>query len=258
MQPLDSIAFLRTLSLAACAGACAVLLVPAGGASGLFAQAYEGRPCERGNPELRDLVRGETSDLFLMGGVTGDFADWSTSFLPAEGRPPERPEDYDAELYGDSDRHAWSCMYAASSAFDRNQDTAWSEGAEGAGLGEVLVVEVQDFAQPIQILPGFARSEQLFRWNNRPRRIRVYALEAGRTEAAQTGIVYGDLRVAARAEFELEDRRAWQEIQLPVDAHDDDSAAAHSRGLIAIEILSVYPGSRFQDTLISEVMNVPE
>jgi len=257
MQPSLVPAALRFRFFLFLIGASAALGVALAGASRLNAQEYAGRPCETGNPRLAAFLRGEDAELSLNDGVTGDFAAWSTSFLNAEGQPPERPEDYDVELDGNSDVHHWTCMYAASRAFDRNQDTAWSEGVDGPGIGEALVVKVEDPRRPIQILPGFARSERLFRRNNRPERIRIYVLESRRPAATQMGIFFADLQILAKAEFTLEDKREWQTLRLPEHA-EKYSAPEHGRGLIAIEILSVYKGSHYDDTLISEVMNAPE
>ncbi len=215
------------------------------------AQAYEGSACQEGNSEIRALLKdGQRSGMTLHLGITGDAQNWSTSFLKAEGKPPARMPDYDVELDGDMDIHDWTCMFAAFRAFDKNQETAWAEGVKGPGIGEVLIVKLEDSAKPIKIRPGFALSDALFQANNRPERIRVYAISPSRSDATQMGLLYSDWKVLTKKEFKLQDRNAWQTIQLP--AHKVSETRG---GFIAIEILSVYKGSKYDDTLISEVMN---
>jgi hypothetical protein len=214
------------------------------------AQAYDGRACEEGNADLRTLLKkGELDSMPLHLGITGDADRWATSFLKAEGQPPQRMPDYDEDLDGDMDVHDWTCMFAAFRAFDRNQDTAWSEGVDGPGIGEVLLAPVEDSSKPIRIRAGFSITRSLYLANNRPRKIRVYALTAFNREAHQIGLIYSDWKVLAKKEFELKDINDWQVIRLP--RHQTKEGVS----FIAIEILSVYRGSRYNDTLISEIMN---
>ena len=221
------------------------------GGSTLTAQAYEGHPCKKGNPQIRTLLKnGKIQGMPLNLGITGDAEMWATSFLPAEGEMPDRPEDYDVELDGNMDRDDFSCSFAAFRAFDKNQETAWSEGVKGPGIGEALVVKLEDSSKPIKIRPGFAISEALFKQNNRPRKIRVYAVAAMQSNATQIGLIYSDWKVLTSKEFELKDLNDWQTVQLP--RHNGSNAHG---GFVIIEILSVYAGSKYDDTLISEVMN---
>lgn len=224
----------------------ALLLFPVS----LSAQAYDGRACKDGNEQIKNLLKkGRLDNLVLNHGITGDADRWATSFLRAEGKPPTRMPDYDVELEGDADIHDWTCMFAAFRATDRNEETAWSEGVPGPGIGEVLIVPVEDSRGIIRIRPGFALSQKLFLANNRPRRIRIYALQPLRRDATQIGIIYTGWKVIVKKEFELADANRWQTVQLPAHKIEDMG------GFLAIEILSVYPGSKYNDTLISEVMS---
>lgn len=229
------------------------LVVLAGlmGTSGIQAQAYEGQACETGNSSLKTLLqKGSLDGVPLHFGITGDADRWATSFLKAEGKPPERMPDYDVELDGDMDIHDWTCMFAAFRAFDKNEDTAWAEGVEGPGIGEVLIVKLEDSRQSIRIRPGFAMTDALFKANNRPRKIRVYAISPHKGDVTQMGLLYSDWKVLTQKEFELKDSNSWQSIQLPGHKPSDTYGS-----FIAIEIVSVYKGSKYDDTLITEVMN---
>lgn len=216
----------------------------------LGAQAYEGSACKEGNVSIKKLIRtGTMKDMPLGLGITGDADGWSTSFLKAEGSPPARMPDYDVELDGDMDIHDWTCMFSAFRAFDKNEDTAWSEGVKGPGIGETLIVPLESNSPNIRIRPGFAQSDGLFKANNRPKKVRLYLLKAGNREATQIGLIYSNWTVLSSKEFVLKDKNAWQTLTLPAAGPEGDSL------FLAIEILSVYPGSKYDDTLISEVMN---
>jgi hypothetical protein len=65
--------------------------------------------------------------------------------------------------------------YAAGNVQSTWNDLAWSEGAAGPGVGEWLLLEPK-VAKPltgIEIQPGYAKSEELFQANARPKRLRV-------------------------------------------------------------------------------------
>jgi hypothetical protein len=142
-------------------------------------------------------------------------------------------------------------MYAASSAFDGDLNTAWSEGAEGNGIGEVLLAPV-DTSRDVRIRAGFARNQQLYLWNNRPKGINVYVLQAGTSSGFQYGIAHFDLKVLAKGTYELRDVNEYQILPIPAHTLDKEGAA-----FVAIEILSVYESTRWTDTCITEIGNIP-
>ena len=110
-------------------------------------------------------------------------------------------------------------------AIQSNPKRAWVEGVKGPGSGESLTVSF-DKATAIDLLcihPGY---EVVYQVNNRPREV---ALE------------FSD---GTKAMFEFEDRNEEVVIDLggPITAK-----------WVKITILSVYPGSQFDDTCITEV-----
>lgn len=226
----------------------ALILVFAFAVAPAFAQAYEGRACRAGNPRLKQLVaQGAAPGLRLETGLVGTADLWATSFLPAEGARPARPADYDPMTEGESYLHEWTCMYAASRLSDGDVATAWAEGANGDGIGEIVLLPI-DTSKPIRIRAGFAKSQALYTANNRPRDIKLYVISAGKFDATQSGVIYENLSVVLTHSAALADRNEFQTIVLP-----PHTAGQHS--LLAIEIRSVYRGTRYRDTLISEVTN---
>jgi hypothetical protein len=186
----------------------------------------------------------------------GDYQDaWCTSFLAAEGKAPtpkypgsddpvEQMEDNEAYL-------SWADMYCPASLADGKLGTAWVAG--GKGVGETVLFPA-DATKPLQIYNGFQRSESLYKKNSRPQGIRVFVLSA-RVDVGQYGSRYGDIRVLASLDSSLEDRMGAQPLALPDFTPPVQGEPEQPRivTLVAIRILSVYPGTAYTDTCISEV-----
>jgi hypothetical protein len=109
---------------------------------------------------------------------------------------------------------------------------AWVEGKEDDGIGESLSLTPREAAPIREILvrPGFGKSKELFQANNRPKTLRI-TLNGSHTFVA-----------------DLADKDVQQAI--PVK---DFKAAVKS---VKIEIASVYRGSQYRDTAISDVLLV--
>ncbi|NMB75258.1 MAG: hypothetical protein GYA21_09020 [Myxococcales bacterium] len=218
-----------------------------------FGQAYEGKPCTtKGNPALAKLEVGQ--DLgSLDQSLTGAFSAWATSTLAASGKMPAAtpaPGEDDELNEAAWRRDEWSCMYAADKAFDGKVETAWCEGVKGTGAGEVVLVKV-DVSRSISIWTGLGKSPALFAANARPRKVALWVLAAEKALAHQYGTGFSGIRVLARGEAELADQNGFQELALPKFELPEGTAAT----FLAIQILSVYPGKRYPDCCISEVVN---
>jgi hypothetical protein len=145
----------------------------------------------------------------------------------------------------------WADMYCPLSLIDGKLSTAWVAG--GKGLGETVLFPA-DATKPMQIYNGFQRSESLYKKNSRPQGIRVFALSASK-DVGQYGSRYGDIRVLASRDSRLEDRMGPQPLTLPDFALPAQGESDYPPivTLLAIQILSVYPGTAYTDTCISEV-----
>jgi hypothetical protein len=128
--------------------------------------------------------------------------------------------------------------YHPSYVLDENPATAWVEGADGYGENQSLTLPLSPLtsarALRLRIWNGYQKSKDLFAKNSAPRRVRVAVL-------APTGE-----EVVGR---EVELARAWGPQDVVVDVPP-------GRGLSAVRltILSVYPGARYKDTCISDVL----
>jgi hypothetical protein len=239
----------RSVSLAF--GGC-LWLAPAA----VLAQMYDGSPCDSGgDPALGKKL--EAGLIEKLDGIWfGHYDDWATSYLEAQGKPPKPP---DAKCEKDDDcletyymaRDRWTCKYSAHSAQDRDAATAWCEGSKGHGVGDAVIV-ARDTKRPLEIFSGYGKSKKLHRANGRPQSVQVYVLQADETGVTEMGEIHRRVRVLAKQTVELADRFGFQPLPLP--AHEATNNEAST--FVALEILSVYEGTRYDDTCISEIRNV--
>ena len=243
-------------------------------------QIYSASKCERhGNPALADMLHsGKIDKLSWMGkwhlGLY--VCDWCTSFLPASGRGPKplpanledlpdwetMASDHEMEL------EKWHGMYSPWSAMDSDSKTAWCEGRKDNGTGEVLLVKA-DTSKPVRIWAGLGASADLHRKNSRPEKVKVYVLQASKAYVNigqyADGIEYQDIKVLASGEVILKDLNGYQPLPLPKHSRSSSVINTSSYGappvkiedttFVALEILSVYPGTKYSDTCISEAGN---
>lgn len=244
---------MATRSVALLCGGC-LWLAPAT----LLAQMYDGSPCDSGgDPTLGKKLEAGLIDE-LDGMWFGHYDNWATSYLEAQGKPPEPPDaecekDDDCREQYDMARDRWTCKYSAHSAQDRDLSTAWCEGSTGDGIGDVVIV-ARDTKRPLEIFSGYGKSKKLHRANGRPRSVRVYVLQADETGVTEMGEIHKRVRVLAKKTVELADRFGFQPLPLP--AHESTNSNAST--FVALEILSVYEGAKYKDTCISEIRSVRE
>jgi hypothetical protein len=133
--------------------------------------------------------------------------------------------------------YATSCLastpmrYTVDNLFDGKGDTAWAEGVDGPGIGEKLRMAWGEplAVESLRITNGYAKSDAVFANNNRVKELKI-TLSNGKSWSVI-----------------LADNGSPQTI--PIDAK------VHS---IDLEIESVYPGTKYDDTCLSEVRVVFE
>lgn len=206
-------------------------------------------PCQRhSNPALRQMVRSGRIPAMTF----GRFGWWRsvTSFRWATGAPLEGEEAAD-----------FHCRYQPSSAADYSEETAWCEGLAGVGLGEVLLAMVGREGR-VSIWVGEGRSDSAFATSNRPRRIRVSVFTTDQLHhLANLGFRDArNLRRVGQHEVELADTNDYQPLSLPTFtpvpfewSEEDHDNEAGEWLVLAVEILSVYPGRPGAHTCISEI-----
>ncbi|MBW1877473.1 MAG: hypothetical protein JRJ84_03840 [Deltaproteobacteria bacterium] len=215
-------------------------------------------PCGAPSPGLTKALRGPGVAALVFdyaADVTGAMGVATSALAPSGSKPEPLPTDNPNDIDYDSRVQQWACTYAPARAFDQDPATAWVEGVAGAGIGQAIAVAV-DPQQPVEIWAGYGKSDAVFTSNARPRQVRVTTLQAHRMDYAEGTVegaeIFGLVQVVDSHVVELLDQNAWQPLALPTKALD-----AGVRGLISIEILTTFPGAKYQDTCISEVRNTP-
>lgn len=128
-----------------------------------------------------------------------------------------------------------SHTYAAPNINDSKAVTAWVEGAKGDGVGEWVEFDMRaDGAasapfRGIRVANGYSRTAQTWRDNGRVRRLRM------------------DINGRPVCHIDLADSPDEQAVNIP-------EREVRRRDKIRFTIVSVYPGARFQDTCINEMV----
>jgi hypothetical protein len=105
----------------------------------------------------------------------------------------------------------------------------WVEGKEGQGIHEKLFIKAKN-ASALHISIGYVSFDrpQLYKENSRPKKIRL------------------EVRGKYSIEINLEDMANYQTVTLP--------RPLESNEILELEILAVYPGTKYDDTCINEIV----
>jgi hypothetical protein len=119
--------------------------------------------------------------------------------------------------------------YSPANLFDSRKEFAWAEGAASAGEGEVLTFQFDQAVNitAIQIWDGYQRSDEHFSANARVR-----------------DFDFGEKGGTART-YTLRDTKAGQKIELQ---------AAAKGNAFELKIKSIYPGKKYKDLAISDIV----
>jgi len=140
------------------------------------------------------------------------------------------------EISNVSSSSALSAQYKGENAHDFSILSVWAEGVPGNGEGEYLVYTFPGSCPRIttvEILNGYTKTEKAWLDNGRVKRLRMY----------YNGKPYAIL--------ELEDTRKLQSFDVGILGFFNDSSAPD--WTLKFEILEVYPGDRYADTVITEL-----
>ena len=118
-------------------------------------------------------------------------------------------------------------VYGAAFLNDGDTSTPWEEGVEGDGIGEQITYEPESGTklQVIRIYPGNGRSDKAFQENNRPKAITL----------------------------EIDGKKQTLNFDDAGHFYTFSSKKPVTAKQVKLIIDSVYPGSKWQDTCISEV-----
>lgn len=161
-----------------------------------------------------------------------DLSDYSTSILPAAAES-ETPQVSMAAVsmatatsYLEEPQYGF--VHGPSNVIDGDLSSAWVEGVAGQGVGEAVTIQLDGVytLSGFTIHAGYQKSADTYTRNSRPASLRV-TFSGGES-----------------VELSLEDVNSAQEVTFstPVDTSS-----------VTFTILSVYPGSTYQDTAITEI-----
>jgi hypothetical protein len=130
--------------------------------------------------------------------------------------------------------NAGEITYAADNANDLNYKTAWVEGKSDEGIGEYLEYYFKNKSPRVTkiiISNGYVKSESAWKENNRVKKLKLIV----------NNKVFGVLN--------LEDSRTDQIFDLGTFGHNKNGTDL----VLKFEILEVYKGEKFNDTVITEI-----
>lgn len=125
--------------------------------------------------------------------------------------------------------------YNAENAHDFSHKSVWVEGADGQGIGEWLEYEFPGRCPRVthvKILNGHVKNDKVWRENSRVKALKMYYMGKPLTI------------------LDLEDSRTLQYFDVGVLGPHDDKAPNWT---LRFQILEVYPGEKYKDTVISEL-----
>jgi hypothetical protein len=163
--------------------------------------------------------------------------------------------------------------YGGQNLFDGNPRTCWAEGVRGNGVGESLIFSVKKNTSHLLIRNGYQKNRALFLNNGRVKRIKAEILYGVNLEGHATEL-YTEFTTLAFPEsrmIDLKDIYGNQKIGLPFDwkvlekfAEDNERNFSENgkifrkRFFLKLTIEAVYPGSRYEDTCVSDIRIISE
>lgn len=160
--------------------------------------------------------------------------------------------------------------YGAINLTDADLKTAWVEGEPGNGVGQSVYISVPYDCRTINIFNGYTKSKTLFTQNNRVKNIKVTCYIAINPMGYVTEIanIFLLKPYPQNFYFELKDIDSLQTFAFPISPNNLDEFKAQAKKeylkvytepinlitvIFQLEIKSVYKGTKYNDTCISEI-----
>ncbi|MBO5799781.1 MAG: hypothetical protein J6Q03_00385 [Paludibacteraceae bacterium] len=125
--------------------------------------------------------------------------------------------------------------YKGANAHDLNYRKVWAEGVDGDGIGEYLIYKFRGGSPRVTqiiVVNGYVKNQTVFKENSRVKKLKVY--KDGKPIAI----------------LELKDIMGEQVFEIGTLGDNRENAPAWS---LKFEILEVYKGDKYDDTVISEL-----
>lgn len=142
--------------------------------------------------------------------------------------------------------------YQVENLLDNDLSTAWVEGKDGSGVGTKITVELVEPSPVIVVglVNGYTKNETTYTRNNRIKKIRVEIFE----EKGENSLTLTEAFEEVLPEHDfvpIDASNFGRLIDVPCDAGDGFFGGSTKK--VVLTILEVYPGTRYNDTCISEI-----
>lgn len=144
--------------------------------------------------------------------------------------------------------------YGAQNLFDRDKNTCWAEGVKGPGVKEYIYLDTPSNALGISIINGYAKSERMFKKNNRVKNIQITLYKLTHPKKGKITELYTPMKakkISPPYKRQLKDSDSPQQIYFPKQWKN--LIKNNKTTAIQIKILSVYKGRKGNDTCLSEI-----
>lgn len=152
-----------------------------------------------------------------------------------------------------SEMREGSTVYSANNLRDKNCKTVWVESKPDFGKNEKIKIECSGWVTQLLVVNGFRKSEKTYYENNRVKKIALYV----------DGTRLGEMTFPDRPYHQVDMSNILDEGEL-LNLNSDFFAKNNSKVMskagafcpkenIEIEILEVYPGTKYNDTCISDI-----
>ncbi|HDP55305.1 MAG TPA: hypothetical protein ENN24_06480 [Bacteroidetes bacterium] len=160
--------------------------------------------------------------------------------------------------------------YGVLNLVDGNYATAWVEGVEGIGVGEVVYISASEKSNTLNIHAGFGKTSDLYQKNSRVKKLALTYFIGVNPSGFVTEIatVFFAKPVSEQFFIELKDVDSLQTFALPLNSNqllslkDEvkrkylaqfDEPIYQLAVILKLEIVEVYKGTKYNDTCISEI-----
>lgn len=149
-------------------------------------------------------------------------------------------------------------VYSPQKLLDADFSTAWAEGTQGCGINESISIKFKDSSdiKSLHIINGYQKSAETYLNNSRIKKLKLEMLISAKNNAKSEIkeielLDYNkkDFDPMYGSDFEKNIRNRKQALISP-----DDFDYEYSIKSVKITILEVYPGTKYEDTCISEII----
>ncbi len=140
--------------------------------------------------------------------------------------------------------------YGKENLFDNDFKTAWVEGKKGAGIGEKIEIELDNYnLASICLINGYTKNKEVYTKNNRLKKVKLEVEIVDYEDETKTK--------KNSKEIEFEDKEFTEITPLNFlslsEIVDDYGEGFYKMKKVTITILEVYRGTAYNDTCISEL-----